>query len=267
MKNIALLIYILFPILTQAQLLDEIFRSAQTVVNQMDTVFLQVTAVSDSEEVAVGKELAKQIRKQSKMIKKSDYLERIRKIGNQLAKQVKRKKIHPYHFYLIDQGKDVNAFATAGGHIWVLQAMQHFTINEDELAALLAHEIVHVDEKHCIARMQAGIAAGKVGGSAAADLATVGYSLLKTPFNRDQEVVADTVGLRLMMQAGYNPQGMITFMQKMIEWEAKHGVYNPPQNVIEELGYTLSEYLRSHPNFKTRLEHVKTALKRLQGEK
>lgn len=267
MKRMLLIWFVLFPLFVRAQLLDDLFRSAQTVVNQMDTVFLQATAVSDSEEVAIGKQLAKQIKKNEKIIAKSDYLTQIRKIGNQIAKQTQRKKIHPYHFYLIDKGKDVNAFASAGGHIWVYDAMQRFTTNDDELAALLAHEIVHVDDKHCISRMQAGIAAGKIGGSAAAEMATYGYSVLKIPFNRDKEVRADTIGLRLMMQAGYNPQGMISFMEKMIKWEEQHGVYDPPQNVIEEIGYTLSEYLSSHPNFKTRLEHVKTALKRLRGEK
>lgn len=267
LKYLLIFLCIIVPILSHAQLLDDLFKSAQTVVGQMDSVFLQTTAVSDSEEVAVGKQLAQKIKKNEKMVTKSDYLNQIRKIGLNVAKQTKRKKINPYYFYLINKGESVNAFASAGGHIWVYAAMQNFTTNDDELAALLAHEIVHVDDKHCIYRMQAGIAAGKIGGDAAGELASVGYSLLKTPFERDKEIRADTIGLRLMMQAGYDPQGMIRFMEKMIQWEEKHGVYNPPQNVLDELGYTLSEYLSSHPNFKIRLEHTKKALKRLQGGK
>jgi len=145
----------------------------------------------------------------------------------------------------------VNAFATMGGVVIVNAGLILKTDSESELAAVISHEIAHVTQRH-IERMlnkskqnvlgrSAAILAGVVAGSKNPQL---GSAIITTTmatamhkqlsFSREAESEADKVGLKILASAGYNPQGMPLFLQKLEQLSGSR---------FSEI----SEYLQSHP--------------------
>lgn len=144
-----------------------------------------------------------------------------------------------------------NAFALPGGKVGVNTGIFSVAKNQDQLAAVLAHEIGHVVERHHderITRQMGASSAVQVLGALAGDygsLATQGGSLLAQtgfllPGSRVQESEADVVGQRLMADAGFDPAQAVNLWQNMIaagsgrppEWLSTHP---DPQSRIQEL--------------------------------
>lgn len=152
----------------------------------------------------------------------------------------------------------VNAFALPGNKIGVYEGIFRAARNQDQLAAVIGHEVAHVIAHHANERVSTATAAqmgvsvaqaaaggsGSAGGQVAGLLgagATVGVIL---PFNRKQESEADVVGLDLMARAGFNPAQAIPLWENM----ARIGQEKPP------------EFLSTHPSDETRLNGLKKAL-------
>ena len=125
--------------------LNAVMRLVADFERQVERIPLTATRVSDSEETEVGRRLALHYH----LSTTDPYLERV---GQLVAARVNRKGI-AYRFYLDDQA-GVNAFALPGGQIVVGPGMLKLMESEDELAALLGHEITHVDRRHTIERFQ-----------------------------------------------------------------------------------------------------------------
>jgi len=153
--------------------------------------------------------------------------------------------------------KEPNAFALPGGKVGVNTGIFGVARNQDQLAAVLAHEIGHVVDNHHNERItrQMGasgavqllgaLAAGTRFGQQGSQLATQGGSLLAQtgfllPGSRQQETEADVVGQRLMAQAGFDPAQAVNLWENMIsaggsrqpEWLSTHP---DPQSRIQEL--------------------------------
>jgi predicted Zn-dependent protease len=116
-----------------------------------------------------------------------------------------------YRFAIVDE-MEPNAFALPGGYIFVSRGLLALTNNEDELACILGHEIVHAANRHSaqqqeVARNQSPLALGM---KRARTLAAYG---------RDMERAADVMGQRLAAAAGYDPMGMSTFMRRLDQRE------------------------------------------------
>lgn len=147
--------------------------------------------------------------------------------------------------------KEPNAFALPGGKVGVNTGIFTVATNQDQLAAVLAHEIGHVVERHHderITRQMGASGAVQLLGALAGDygaLATQGGGLLAQtgfllPGSRAQESEADVVGQRLMAEAGFDPAQAVNLWQNMIaasggrqpEWLSTHP---DPQSRIQEL--------------------------------
>ncbi len=152
--------------------------------------------------------------------------------------------------------KEPNAFALPGGKVGVNTGIFSVAQNQDQLAAVLAHEIGHVVERHHDERITRqmgasgavqllGALAGAKYGEGGSNLATQSGSLLAQggfllPGSRTQETEADVVGQRVMADAGFNPEQAVNLWQNMIaagggrqpEWLSTHP---DPQSRIQEL--------------------------------
>ena len=147
--------------------------------------------------------------------------------------------------------KEPNAFALPGGKVGVNTGIFTVAKNQDQLAAVLAHEIGHVVERHHderITRQMGASGAVQLLGALAGDygsLATQGGGLLAQtgfllPGSRVQETEADVVGQKLMANAGFDPAQAVNLWQNMIaasggrqpEWLSTHP---DPQSRIQEL--------------------------------
>lgn len=135
-----------------------------------------------------------------------------------------------YHIHLIDSD-EINAFAIAGGHVYVTTALLEFVESDDELAGIIGHEIGHVDLKHCVRKVQKIVTASAFGGDFAA-LAANFQVQLTAPFGQFDEYASDRSGALLAKKAGYDPEKSLDFF---IRLKAKEK-YNP-----------LEKLLRTHP--------------------
>lgn len=154
-----------------------------------------------------------------------------------------------FEFTVLDDPDTVNAFALPGGQVFVTTALLSRLDTEDEVAGVLAHEIVHVLARHSaqqIAKSQltnglvgaVGVASGQA--SAAQTAAMIGQ-LINMSYGRGDESQSDEFGVCLMLQAGYDPEGMVQVMQVL--QEASGGNSQP-------------EFLSTHPNPDNRIRNI-----------
>ena len=154
--------------------------------------------------------------------------------------------------------KSPNAFALPGGKVGVYTGIFDVARNQDQLAAVIGHEIGHVIDNHHNERItrQMGAAgavqllgalAGAKYGESGSNIATQGGSLLAQggfllPGTREQETEADEVGQRLMAQAGFDPRQAVDLWQNML---TASGSSRPP------------EWLSTHPDPKSRIGELR----------
>lgn len=116
----------------------------------------------------------------------------------------------------------VNAFALPGGYVYITRGLAALASNEAELAGVIAHEIGHVVARHSAQRYSRGvltqILAGGLSvaiGNGAGDLIGAGANAYLKAFSREHEFEADMLGVRYITRAGYDPDAMATFLEKL----------------------------------------------------
>lgn len=148
----------------------------------------------------------------------------VTQVGMAVARMSHRPHM-PYSFRVVN-APYTNAYAFPGGSIAVTRGIIARLESEDQLAALLGHEIAHVSARHTAARLSSGTVLSLVlGGAVAAlgaakpglqDLASdvfgLGAGMLLAAYSRDDEREADRLGMAYMTAAGYSPQGMVDLM-------------------------------------------------------
>lgn len=153
-----------------------------------------------------------------------------------------------YNFYLIDNNV-INAFAVPGGHIALHTAILTKSDSESELASVVAHEISHVTQSHISRKLEnsrfdswlalgALLAAAAAGGADAAQAAfgITNASIIdrQLTYSRAYETEADSLGIRLLSRAGFDPQAMPRFFKRLLDESRVNESHAP-------------EFLRSHP--------------------
>ena len=140
-------------------------------------------------------------------------------------------KVYPFkwHFFVIDE-KDVNAFSLPGGYVYINSGLLKMVRSDDELAGVLGHEITHSEHHHlqALSHEQSKMTTEMMGILLAAIVAHVNsrdmanlaagtqytqMGILNTRYSQAAERDADHGGTIFMAKAGYNPVGMLTFMQ------------------------------------------------------
>jgi len=160
----------------------------------------------------------------------NDYIDRT---GKNLAKQTHRPHL-PYSFRGVN-AVYVNAYAFPGGSIAATRGILLALDNEAELAALLGHELGHVNARHTAQQMSkalltqtvvgsVSVLAGTQGalyGQLASQIGAIGAGALLASYSRDNEREADGLGMEYMVRSNYSPQGMIGLME-MLQSLSKH---------------------------------------------
>lgn len=191
--------------------------------------------ISEEEEYYIGRAVAANILSQYPLWKNNDLTRYLNLIGKALVLKSERPEIFGgYHFGLLDSN-EANAFSAPGGIIFLTRGIVIMAENEDELAAILAHEIQHVVAKDPLKaiksqRMKAlgTFAAGEAIGSSNQvfsifqdSVLDITGTLLQKGYSRGQEKNADLQALDLLLATGYEPRALLSMLQKVKAVEKK----------------------------------------------
>lgn len=208
------------------------------------------TRMSDAEEIRIGNELARMYGFSDENQKRVEVgvVERyLNQVGGVLAARAHREL--PYRFHYIPNAYMINAFALPGGHVYVGEGLLELMDSEDELAAVLGHEIEHIDHYHCAERAQQEEALRRIplGG-----LVAIPIFVFEAGYSKDQELEADREGTRLTVEAGYSANGAIRMFEAFNRMYERYRVQkagaNSPQEELSGIAMqTLEGYFRSHP--------------------
>jgi len=199
-----------------------------------------------STEEKLGQAALEQIKSDSTLIESGLAVERIATIGARLTQGSR----YQYQWF-IKQDNTVNAFALSSGIVVVHSALLEKAENADELAAVLAHEVQHIEQRHSLKHMinSVGWAAvlTVILGDASAITAVLAHQVGTSYFSRDLETEADKLGYETLVKANIKPDGMASFLQKLadLSGDSKEGV----------------AWISSHPETQARVDAIKQLLK------
>jgi predicted Zn-dependent protease len=215
---------------------------------------MHLTRLSDDEEIAIGNQLSEQYSAGSAQLSPEELaLEHyVRSVGNDVAAHAHRRL--PYSFHLLPDRAMMNAFSLPGP-VYVGEGLLDLMTTEDELAAVLAHEIEHIDHFHCVERVQIEAHLRKLKLEVVGALVQIPLSVWEAGYNKDEELEADREGIRLAVLAGYSPYGAVTLFEKFARLHNEYIIHaQSPEEELSELAIqSLEGYFRSHPQPSERL--------------
>jgi len=224
-----------------------------TATGKEDIIF-----VDTQKEVNIGRNIAQAIEKSKEIDLDPDPLmtERVSEVGRKIASVSDRKEVE-YAFRVIDKD-DVNAFALPGGYVFVFKGLVDKVSSDDELAAVIAHEIAHVVARHSIKRLQGSVGYDilrilmAITGAGSGDAGRIdsAFGQLIMSYSREDEALADKMAIKYLKEAGYDPWAIVSLLKKLQDAD-KVAPIRP-----------YSSY-RSHPHVADRIRMVK---KELAGE-
>ncbi len=183
-----------------------------------------VNLFSLEREISLGKSLAQEVERSSKMIDDPVVTEYVNRVGQNLVRNSDARV--PFTIKVIDSD-EVNAFALPGGFFYVNSGLILRAQEESELAGVMAHEIAHVAARHGTKNATKGelMQLASIPAMIFIPYSMAGYAMyqglnLAIPltflkFSRDAEREADFLGLQYMYKTGYDPNSYVTFFERI----------------------------------------------------
>jgi predicted Zn-dependent protease len=218
----------------------------------------QSVAMTKGQEIALGLQAAPRMTEQYGGLDRSAKdRARVQAIGERLLKgESLLGSDYRYQFHLLADAKTLNAFALPGGQLFITRGLYNKLTSDAQIAGVMAHEIGHVVGRHGAAQMAkqqltqglasaAGVAAGDNSG---AQMAMMVGQVVGMKYGREDELESDTLGLRFMAQAGYDPRAMVGVMKVL---GAAGGGKRQP------------EFFSTHPNPENRIEVIEQTIQQM----
>jgi len=215
----------------------------------------QRVAMTPEQEIALGYKSAPEMAAQMGGVSRNaQAVALVQRVGEGLARQsVAAKSPYKFSFRVLADPKTVNAFALPGGPVFITEGLLRLLKTEAELAGVLGHEIGHVIARHSSERLAKqqltqGLLGALVVGSGDYTTAQIGQmvgSMINMKYGREDELEADALGIRIMVEGGYDPRGMIRVMEVLAQ--ASSGSRQP-------------EFVSTHPAPENRAEKIKQAI-------
>jgi predicted Zn-dependent protease len=209
------------------------------------------------QDVQIGTQAAANLERQIPVLSTPATARLVERVGRRLVANASGPQF-PYRFRVVNLS-DVNAFALPGGSIYVHRGLIERVQSEDELAAVMAHEIGHVVLRHptqqvsraYVAQTGAGLIANLLGGGHSSrssqilnTIGGIGLNVMFLKYSRSAEEEADAIGARIMARAGYDPEEMANFFALL---RRQNG--SDPSRV--------AVFLSSHPAAASREAHIR----------
>ncbi len=219
--------------------------------------------ISVEDEIELGASIHKQVRASVPMVHDPILLDFVNAIGQEIVATTEPQPF-TYRFSIV-KSDELNAFAVPGGYIYIHSAVLAQAGDLDELAGVLAHEVAHVKQRH-IARAQAeqgltsyatlaaiiaGMASGDPDIAAAVSTVATGINVgLQLKYSRAHEAEADREGIGYLVSTGFDPRGLVRFLERIAALQRGAGSEIPP-------------YLYSHPAVGERIDNDRRQIARL----
>jgi Zn-dependent protease with chaperone function len=206
-----------------------------------------------NKEQKLGKKLSENIEKKHEVIEDPQKNLLIKQIGNKLAKVSELRGMN-YHFKILNI-EGPNAFSIPGGYIYVTYDLFDYVQSDDELAGILAHEIAHVIHNHALRQIRdntkftlltilGALLTGEPNVAVLGKLTTITFL---NQYSREYEEEADLTAINLLIKAGYNSVGFLTFLERLYTRE----MFKPEVN----LGI-----FQTHPETENRINYIRNKL-------
>ena len=215
----------------------------------------QRVAMTPEQEIALGYKSAPEMAAQMGGVSRNaQAVALVQRVGEGLVRQsVAAKSPYKFSFHVLADPKTVNAFALPGGPVFITEGLLRLLKTEAELGGVLGHEIGHVIARHSsehLAKQQLtqGLLGALVVGSGDYSTAQIGQvvgNMINMSYGRSDELEADALGIRIMVEGGYDPRGMIRVMEVLAQ--ASSGSRQP-------------EFVSTHPAPENRAEKIKQAI-------
>jgi len=230
----------------------EVVADAQ---RDLSRVPMRLTRLSDDEEIAIGKQLADQYSRVTAQLSPEELgLESyVRRVGNNVSSHAHRRL--RYSFHLVPNRTMINAFSLPGGPVYVSEGLLDLMTSEDQLAAVLGHEVEHIDHYHCAERVQIEARLRNLKLDIVGVLLQIPVEVWEAGYNKDEELEADREGMRLAVLGGYSPYGAVSLFEKFAKLHNEYIIHaQSPEEELSELAIqSLEGYFRSHPQTSERL--------------
>jgi predicted Zn-dependent protease len=211
-------------------------RNTEEAINNTNQAMVNAAEnITPEQEYYIGRAVAANILKTYSLWRGSPALTAyVNRICNAIVINSSRPDIYNgYHAALLDS-KEINAFATSGGHIFLTRGLVSSAKTEDALAGVIAHEIAHIQLQHSIKAIKTNritqallvtgaSAAGAVSGYDVNEMTSIFNesvgdifgALVNNGYSQAQEFEADAKALSLLAAAGYNPSGLIDMLKEL----------------------------------------------------
>ncbi len=209
--------------------------------------------IGTDKEVRLGENISEGVKRKFKFSNDSEANKRVFDIGQKIANACERKDIY-FQFFVLDE-EEVNAFSLPGGFIYVNSGLIKKVKNDDELAAVLAHEAAHVAQRHAIKRLENSL------GYSALRLLTLNvpqdsltrrksdfaFMQLILSYSREDEIEADSLSVQYLKSAEFDPSAILSFLTTLKDIQMK-GPIKP------------KIHFRTHPYISERIASIKNVL-------
>ena len=246
---------------SSAQIWREATERAGQILDTAEKVGAAVVPISTAQEIEIGRGVAATVAGHYTILRDPALTAYVNLVGNAVASADPRPDV-VYRFAVLDSD-EVNAFAAPGGYVFVTRGALALMEDESMLAGVLAHEVVHVNQRDVIeeiqdrARTDFGIseAAERVditGEEYLEQAIGVGTNALFLGLGREDELEADTIGMRLASDTGYDRGGIQRFIARLEEHS-------------DDASLSLLE--KTHPDPDERLDALEDAVDRIPSER
>lgn len=252
-----------YPLSVLGLILATLLSSCTTVP---ETGRRQVMLLSRADEAAMGLSAFEEIKGEEEISPDPELNARVQRVGERIAQSVGRELPNAQWEFVVFESEEVNAFALPGGKVGVYTGLLRVATTDDELAAVMGHEVAHVSSRHGAERVSQELLV--IGGAVLAEIGMeandadeedremlrAAYGLgtsvgVLLPYSRLHESEADAVGLRFAAGAGYDPRAALSFWRKMAAAEGEGSLQLP-------------EFLSTHPADQTRIRNLEQLIPR-----
>jgi beta-barrel assembly-enhancing protease len=218
-----------------------------------------VNLISVEEEWEMGRQFEEEIARELPLSDDPVVQGYVTRIGEELVARSEMAELD-WRFYVVEEPEEINAFNVPGGLVYVYSGLILEADSAAELIGVMGHEVAHGVARHGTERLsqQFGLAVlaelvlGQDPGMIQQIVAQIVGAGAIARFSQSQEFEADDMGVQLMTDAGYDPQGMVVLLERLLELQQRD------PGTVERLFAT-------HPGVGDRIERIESQIAELEG--